>query len=104
MIPFFEVLLLAILLLSWQSFYSLDASAEYDLIEFFAGSARIARLGAGLGMKTAAYDILFDTPEYYEGFPASTASSQPEMKTVKLNPTCPMDLTTPAGFTLPGNS
>lgn len=34
---------------------------EYDILEFYAGQARLARLGKGLGLNVAAMDFLMDT-------------------------------------------
>lgn len=66
-----EVFILAILLMSWQSFFSLGASNEYEVIEYFAGVGRIARMAAGNGYRAAAFDVVYDDPKYYEGWPKS---------------------------------
>ena len=33
---------------------------EYSILEFYAGEKRLAKLGAALGEKTAAMDVLYD--------------------------------------------
>ena len=65
-----EAFLLLILLLTWQSFYDLG-QAEYQVVEYFAGCARISRMAAGLGYKSVAMDLVYDTPNYFEGTPTA---------------------------------
>ena len=80
-------------MLVWMVSY-MDVPAlphDADLLEFFSGSARISRLSKGVGYKTIALDILYD-------------SSAPPPKTKKkdlwkfANPTSALDLNTSAGF------
>ena len=49
-----------VLLTSWLDYTSLDS--KYDLIEFFAGVARIARLGETAGYRTFACDLEYSKP------------------------------------------
>lgn len=94
-----KVFILAILLLSWQSFFDLDKSAEYQVIEYYAGVARIARLSKGMGYRSAAYDVVYDTPAFKESA-NSSPSTKSIFQTTKKKGKSAMDLTTSAGFTL----
>ena len=47
------------LLVSWLAPASF-ASQQVDIIEFFAGTARIARLGKAAGWNVLAHDLLYD--------------------------------------------
>ncbi len=40
-----------------------DASSDLDLVEMFAGVARISKLAAWMGLKSRAYDIQFRKPK-----------------------------------------
>ena len=51
-----EVLILLVLLVSWMEDPP-EVQSEYDVLEFFAGVGRIARLSEKVGMKSVAYDI-----------------------------------------------
>ena len=93
-----EAFLLVILLLSWQSFFDLQRSREYEVVEYFAGCARISRMAAGLGYRSAAMDLVYDNPKYFEGVPASEGS-KPTWKKMETQLRSPMDLTTAGGFT-----
>ena len=66
-----EAFVVAILLLTWQSFFDLSQSAEYQVLEYYAGVGRIARLSACTGYRAAAFDVVFDKPEVTEAWPGS---------------------------------
>lgn len=95
---FTQVFILAILLLSWQSFFDLNKSSEYQVIEYYAGVARIARLSKGMGYRSAAYDVAYDTPAFKESA-NSSPSTKPIFQKAKGKGKSTMDLTTSAGFT-----
>lgn len=82
-----EVFLLVILLTSWLDF--LPESQEYDVIEFFAGVGRIARLSDGAGYRSAAYDVMYDLGSCGE-------VSEEHQNRIRKKKT--MDLSTPPGF------
>lgn len=96
-----EAFILLILLLSWQSFYNEDQSKEYQVVEYFAGVARIARMSSAFGYSACAFDVVFDDPKYYESFPTTPET---KMKLKKTRETSAMDLTSCPGFTLLGIS
>lgn len=87
--------------MSWQSFFSLGASNEYEVIEYFAGVGRIARMAAGNGYRAAAFDVVYDDPKYYEGWPKSEKQKKITMLTLNQGKSA-MDLTTDAGFSFLG--
>ena len=93
-----KVFILAILLLSWQSFLDLSQSSEYQVIEYYAGVARIARLSKGMGYRCAAYDVAYDTPASKKSA-KSSPSSKPILQKTQGKGKSAMDLTTSAGFT-----
>ena len=93
-----EVFILAILLLIWQGFFDLNRSSEYDLIEYYAGVARIARLGASSGLRAGAFDVVYDTPKFIESW--ATSPLKRRVRTTRTKGKSAMDLTTSAGFTL----
>ncbi len=84
---------MVILLTSWLDFVDLNESPEYDVIEFYAGVGRIARLSSGVGYRAAAYDVTYDLgccdTEFLEEH-QNPILTEGKKKT--------MDLTTPAGF------
>lgn len=82
-----EVFLLVILLTSWLDF--LPESQEYDVIEFYAGVGRIARLSHGVGYRSAAYDVMYDLG-------CCAEVSEEHQNRIRKKKT--MDLSTPAGF------
>lgn len=90
-----------ILLLSWQSFFDLKGSSDYQVVEYFAGVARISRLAAGAGYKSCAVDIAYGNPEFWEGLPG-TPTKKAEYRRMAMNlHECqknPMDITTSSGF------
>jgi hypothetical protein len=45
------------------SFLQVDSQNTYDIIELFAGKARIAKVGSRAGYKTASCDISYDVGE-----------------------------------------
>ena len=75
---------MAILLLSWQSYFDLDGSTQLDMVEYFAGVGRVARLSGLTGYNSAAFDVI-------QGVPKGEAAEGPRGRSV-------MDLTSPAGF------
>ena len=82
----------------WQDFYDLEQSKEYDVIEYFAGVARIARLSANFGYTAGAYDVGYDNPKITEAFPGEKPNKKKKVKGYIAGPKSAMDLTTPAGF------
>lgn len=86
------------MLLVWQDFFDLNKSAEYDLLEFFAGVGRIAKLGSKYGYKTGAYDVGYDLPQGEKG--PSTRSSKKRKKLPNMTKPSAMDLTSTTGFVL----
>ena len=86
------------MLLVWQDFFDLNKSAEYDLLEYFAGVGRIAKLGSKYGYKTGAYDIGYDPPQGELGPPSQ--SSKKRTKLPNMKKTSVMDLTSTTGFVL----
>lgn len=91
-----QAFILIVMLLVWQDFFDLNKSAEYDVLEFFAGVGRIAKLGSKYGYKTGAYDIGYDLPQ--EG--PSTRSSKKRKKLPNMPKASAMDLTSDTGFVL----
>ena len=89
-----QALIVTILLLTWQPFFSLEESSEYDIIEYFAGVGRIARLASSTGLKAGAYDWEFGKTQE-KARPSKKGSKQSRVKR-------PMDLTSSAGFLLLG--
>ena len=83
-----EVFILAIILMSWQGFFSLGASC-------FAVVGKIARMASGY--KSIAFDVVYDSQKYFEGWPAT---SKQKMRWLPLNilRKSAMDLTIAAGF------
>ena len=67
---------------SWDE----TGNAELDVVEMFAGVARIAKLAAWLGMKSRAYDIAY------------CPVRNPYRKKRNKLPRSPMDLNGSAGF------
>lgn len=58
-----------ILLLHWQTFFDLSKSAEYDVVEYYAGVGRIARLSASCGLKAGVFDVNFDKAKITDAWP-----------------------------------
>ena len=85
--------------MSWQGFFSLGASNEYEIIEYFAWVGKIARMANGY--KSIAFDVVYDSQEYFEGWPAT---SKQKMRWLPLNTLGKnaMDLTIAAGFSFLG--
>ena len=48
---------------TWLSYVSFDSGPEYDVVDFFAGKARISTLANLRGYHAAAYDIDFAKPK-----------------------------------------
>lgn len=78
-----EVVVLLVLLTWWQDFQK--PAQPYDVLEFYAGVGRIARVSKFIGLKSAAVDI-----EYGKAS-ASKRGSRP-----------PMDINSDAGLLWPG--
>lgn len=96
-----QVFILMILLLSWQSFFSMDASGEYKVVEYFAGVGRISRLAAGCGYKSCAVDIAYGDHAFWEGLPGTPTKKAEHLRmAMKLRHSKknPMDITTSSGF------
>ena len=93
--------MVSILLLTWQSFFDLGQSTEYQVLEYYAGVGRIARLSACTGYRAAAFDVVFDKPEVTEAWPGSP-TTKAKVRTSQSGKKCAMDLTTPSGFTFHG--
>lgn len=93
--------MVAILLLTWQSFFDLSQSAEYQVLEYYAGVGRIARLSACTGYRAAAFDVVFDKPEVTEAWPGSP-TTKAKVRNSQSGKKCAMDLTTSSGFTFHG--
>ena len=70
-------------------------------IEYFAGVGRIARMAAGNGYRAAAFDVVYDDPKYYEGWPKSEKQKKITMLTLNQGKSA-MDLTTDAGLFVSG--
>ena len=87
--------------MSWQGFFSLGASNEYDIIEYFAGVGRISRMAAGCGYRAGAFDVVYDDPKYYEAWPKGPQDKDIRFLTFTRGKN-PMDLTTSAGFSFLG--
>ena len=49
-----------VLLVSWTSYIDLEPQRPFELLEFFAGRATIARAAEVAGYRSAAVDILYD--------------------------------------------
>lgn len=49
-----------VLMCSWLSYVSLDAGCGWSVIDLFCGQARISRLAAKLGFRTASVDVKID--------------------------------------------
>lgn len=77
-----KVFIIIILLVGHLSLLKLDDSNQYEVVEFYAGAARLARIAKSFGVNAAAMDILFD----------------PDSDNVKRNNA--MDMNTSAGFLL----
>lgn len=54
-------------------------------------------MAAGMGYRSAAMDLVYDNPKYFEGVPASLGS-KPTWKKMETQLRSPMDLTTEGGF------
>ena len=80
---------------SWQTFSPYSEGAQYEVIEYYAGVGRIARLSSACGDQSTAYDVL------YQPGPSNAATGPgpgcgkkvPKGKRV-------MDLSQPSGFAL----
>lgn len=92
-----KAFILIILLLSWQSFFNLEESAEYQLLEYYAGVGRIARLASNFGYKAGAFDVVYDIPKVTQTW-SSSAYLKAKMKKIQTGTKTGMDLTTTPGF------
>ena len=83
--------MLLVLMTSWLRLRAPDN--RYDLLEFFAGSARIARLAKARGYSSVAVDLLYDT---------TAPPPKTKRKACKgfKNSKSAMDINTSAGFVL----
>ena len=66
-----------------------QSDREYDLIEFFSGAGRIARLAECVGYRSLAFDIIYDKQSKPKGRRTKAKGSKGR--------SC-MDLNTSAGF------
>ena len=82
-ILFSQVFIITVLMIGHLSCVELMGDPGYQVLEFYAGQRRAARLASGLGQTCAAMDIMYD----------------PLGDNKKVN-NC-MDMNTSAGFTLP---
>lgn len=80
---FSQVFIITVLMIGHLSCVELMGDPGYQVLEFYAGQRRAARLASGLGQNCAAMDIMYD----------------PQGDNKKVN-NC-MDMNTSAGFTLP---
>ena len=55
-----------VLLVSWLCLGSQDP-AEYQVLEMFAGCARVSRLATACSLRAVAHDILFDDERHHHG-------------------------------------
>lgn len=90
-----------ILLLHWQTFFDLSKSAEYDVVEYYAGVGRIARLSASCGLKAGVFDVNFDKAKITDAWPDSPTSKD-RLRKLQSKKQTAMDLTTAPGFALLG--
>ena len=91
-----QVLVLAVLLTSWLPFTQSNSLASLDLVEFFAGVARISRLAACSGLHAARVDISYDAEAQH------VKGSQKRGSASKPGRSC-MDLLSSPGFLPPGD-
>lgn len=78
------------LLTSWiQLPEGQDLKEGYQVIEFFAGKARVAKLGHATGLVTTAHDIMYD------------GAFKPKKGKKNMSKSC-MDINDSAGFLFPG--
>ena len=89
--------------MSWQTFFPLDRSAEYQVLEYYAGIGRIARLSAASGYRAAAFDIGYDSLEVVESWPGSPTTKAKILTTVS-GKKASMDLTKSSGFMFLGST
>lgn len=92
---------MAILLLSWQSFFTLDETPEYQVVELYAGVGRIAKLSNSFGYTAGVFDVSYDAPEFTDSWPGSPRTKQ-RIRTCQSGKKASMDLTTSAGFAFLG--
>ena len=84
-----QVWVLLVLLASWiQLPGGEDFGDNIQVVEFFAGKRRVARLAKSLGLVATAHDIMYD-----EEFKKSSSGSKSKSKSKSC-----MDINTPAGF------
>ena len=87
----------------WQSFFDLSTSCEYQIVEYYAGIARIARLGSAYGYRAGAFDVVYDHPQVTESWPGSSSPKRKRrVRTAQTGKKVGMDLTTSSGFLLLG--
>ena len=86
-----EDFVLLVLMTSWLRLRA--PSIPYDLLEFFAGSARIARLAKARGYSSVAVDLLYDTT-------APPPNTKKKGRKRYQNSKCAMDINTSAWFVI----
>ena len=74
-----------VLLVSWTSYIDLEPQCPFELLEFFAGHASVARAAEAAGYRSAAVDILYD---------------EAREKRKMIGKRSPFDLNSDAGFAL----
>lgn len=84
-----EVYVLILLMTSWLDYFCFEN--KYEVIEYFAGVARISRLGTMAGLKTAAVDIKYASRKH---------KRKKRKKHRKHRSTNSMDINSESGFVL----
>ena len=76
---------MCVLMVAWTSYIDIDPRSPTDLIEFFAGQARIARAAAAAGYKSCAVDLAYDC-------------ARDPRRRYRLDKRSPFDINSDAGF------
>ena len=58
---------------SWMVGLPWVSERPYDVLDFYAGVARVSRLATACGFNACAYDIKYDTPEPGESYHSGRA-------------------------------
>ena len=74
-----------VLLTTWTISLDLQPEQPWDLVEFFGGRCKIARLAVALGLRATAVDILYD-------------QARPKARRNRPGKRSPFDLNSDAGF------
>ena len=93
-----KALATSVLLLYWQTFFWKDFPGQHDVVEFYAGVGRIARLAANFGYTAVAFDCVYDQSSFLDRI-AGHPGEQERVRAVQSRNGRAMDLTEPAGFT-----